>query len=111
MGLYYNGTLRVQFKGGTMIPAGEAREIPDHLMPGHVAPDAPAPEQVNSEFDPALLQALPLAEFKKQLEILTVDNGLSKSQLKAVKALENRADKPRKGVIDLLDFALLALEI
>lgn len=111
MGLFFNSTLRAVFKGGTMIPPGEARDIPDHLMPGHVAPEAAAKPEPVKAFDAATLVALPVAEFKKELEQLTQGNGLSSAQLKSIKQLEERADKPRKSVIDAVDFSLLALEI
>lgn len=111
MGLFFNSTARAVFKGGTLIPAGETREIPDHLMPEYVVPvTATAPPPV-VEFDAKALVALGVTEFKSQLEKLTQGNGLSRAQLQAAKRLEEQADKPRKSVIDALDFSLLALEI
>lgn len=111
MGLFFNDLPNSVFKGGTLIPSGEAREIPNYLMPEYVAPStATAPPPV-VEFDAAALVALPVGEFKQQLEKLTQGNGLNRAQLNSIKRLEEQADKPRKSVIDVLDFSLLALEI
>ena len=100
---FYNTGTRTVYKGGIAIPPKETRSIPDHLHPDYKPPVKPKAKVKAPVFDAVALISLSIAELEKELP------KLSKAQLDALLSVEDKAEKPRKGVIDAIDAAVLAL--
>lgn len=95
-----NDTPNVMFVGGTMIPAGEGREVDASCLPADEAAAPPAPETDPADEEAARLRAN-LAELlaKPMKEILPVLEGLSDATLAALEALESEDETPRKSLL------------
>lgn len=101
MGKQYieNLTDSPQWVAGRLIPPGEGREV-------EVADEAPAPvEEAAVDPDAALRELL----HGTVAAVAAALQGLSPESLQRLQVLEAEAEKPRKGVLEALGDALIAL--
>lgn len=95
------------YVGGKMIAPGEGRDIDERLLPPELR-DAVAPGSGEDQlFDPD--EALRALLSGTVTVVKAALPGMSEDTLKRLQELENEAEKPRKGVLEALADALIAI--
>lgn len=97
----HNDTAGPIWAGGKLIPAGEGREVD--------VPDEPSTTAAADADQPDPQDNLRELLDCKVADVVAALDGLGEDTLKALQALENASEKPRKGVLMALADKLIAI--